>query len=193
MSFPTLLYGDTSEEFHKYVQNFIDVNYNSTTGITTLTVQAFRPNDANAIASTLLDLAEGKVNELNQRIRSDAIRVADDEVHRSEARLSDAMVKVTAFRNRELMLDPEKNSVLLAQLIGQLGTDLAQELGRARPRRRALLLTTPACGPSASTRMRCRTKSSLNAARSPTIRRALPRNSRTTSGSQPNRNSRRPR
>ena len=174
------------------MQNFIDVNYNSTTGITTLTVQAFRPNDANAIASTLLDLAESKVNELNQRIRSDAIRVADDEVHRSEARLSDAMVKVTAFRNRELMLDPEKNSVLLAQLIGQLGTDLAQTKSRASEKE-STSPNAPACGPSASTRMRRRTRSSSNAARSPTIRRASPRNSRTTSGSQPNRNLRGPR
>ena len=29
MSFPTLIYGDTSEEFYKYMQNFIDVNYNT--------------------------------------------------------------------------------------------------------------------------------------------------------------------
>ncbi len=126
MSYPTLLYGNTSEQFYSYMQNFIDVNYNTTTGITTLTVQAFRPGDADKIASTLLTLAEEKVNQLNQRIRRDAIRVADDEVERSEARLSDAMVKVTAFRNRELMLDPEKNSVLLADLIGQLGQSLAE-------------------------------------------------------------------
>ncbi len=52
-------------------------------------------------------------------------------MHRSEARLADALVKVTTFRNRELMLDPEKNSVLLADLIGQLGTDLAQTQSRA--------------------------------------------------------------
>jgi len=131
MSYPTLLYGDTSEQFYKYMQNFLDVNYNTTTGITTLTTQAFRPDDADKMASTLLTLAEEKVNELNQRIRRDAIRVAEDEVKRSEARLSDAMVHVTAFRNRELMLDPEKNSVLLADLIGQLGQNLAETQSRA--------------------------------------------------------------
>jgi len=132
MSYPNVVYGNTSEEFYKYTQNFIDVIFNSTTGITTLSVYAFRPDDAHQMASGLLDLAEDKVNELNQRIRSDAIRVADEEVKRSEARLSDAMVRMTAFRNKELMLDPEKNSVLLADLIGHLGQDLAVTQSTAR-------------------------------------------------------------
>jgi len=126
MSYPSLLYGGTREQFFRYMQNFIDVTYSSTTGITTLTVQAFRPEDAYAMAAALLDLAEEKVNELNGRIRSDAIRVAEGEVRRSEARLSDAMVQLTSFRNREMMIDPAKSSVILAELIGRLGEDLAQ-------------------------------------------------------------------
>lgn len=124
-AYPSLLYGDTAEEFYKYLQHFIDVTYGSTTGITTLTVQAFRPDDAYAMATALLDLAEAKVNELNARIRSDAIRVARDEVARSEERLSNAMVAVTSFRNKEMMIDPAKSSVMLADLIGHLGADLA--------------------------------------------------------------------
>jgi capsular polysaccharide transport system permease protein len=126
LSYPSFLYGPTEVEFHKYLQHFIDVTYSSTTGITTLTVQAFRPEDAYAIATTLLALAEDKVNELNTRIRSDAIRVAQDQVARSEARLTNATVEVTAFRNKEMLLDPGKSSVMLAELIGRLGSDLAQ-------------------------------------------------------------------
>jgi capsular polysaccharide transport system permease protein len=123
--YPSALYGDTSEEFYKYVQNFIDVIYSTTTGITTLTVQAFRPEDSHAMATTLLSLAEDKVNELNARIRGDAIRVAQEEVANSEGRLTNAMVDVTTFRNKEMMIDPTKSSTILADLIGQLGTDLA--------------------------------------------------------------------
>lgn len=125
-AYPSFIYGDTTEEFYKYLQHFVEVIYGTTTGITTLTVQAFRPEDAYRMATTLLDLAEAKVNELNIRIRGDAIRVAQDEVVRSEKRLSDAMVAVTNFRNKEMMLDPAKSSVMLADLIGQLGTNLAQ-------------------------------------------------------------------
>jgi capsular polysaccharide transport system permease protein len=126
MAYPSLMYGDTKEEFFQYLEHFIDVTYNSTTGITTMTVQAFGPRDAYAMASALLSLAEEKVNDLNGRIRSDAIRVAEDEVKRSEARLSDAMVQVTSFRNREMMIDPAKSSLILSDLIGHLGADLAE-------------------------------------------------------------------
>ena len=70
----SLLYGDTKEEFYKYAENFVDVVYNSTTGITTLTVQAFRPQDAYQMATALLALAEEKVNELNARIRDNQFR-----------------------------------------------------------------------------------------------------------------------
>jgi len=125
-AYPSLLYGPTKEEFYKYIKSFIEVSYSDTTGITTLTAQAFRPKDAYAIASRLLDIAEEKVNELNERIRSDAVRVAEGEVKRSEARLSDAMVQMTNFRNREMMIDPAKSSVILSELIGKLGSDLAQ-------------------------------------------------------------------
>jgi capsular polysaccharide transport system permease protein len=125
MRYPSFVFGRTDEEFFHYLKMMIAVTYNSTTGITTLAVQAFRPEDAHAIATTLLDLAEQKVNELNERIRGDAVRVATDEVKMSEGRLSDSTVKMTAFQTRELMIDPAKNSVMLSDLIGKLGTDLA--------------------------------------------------------------------
>ncbi len=131
MRYPSVVFGPTDEEFFHYIKMMIAVTYNATTGITTLAVQAFRPEDAYAIASTLLDLAEQKVNELNERIRSDAVRVAAEEVKASEARLSDSMVKVTSFQSQELMIDPVKNSVMLSDLIGQLGTDLATTQSRA--------------------------------------------------------------
>ncbi len=126
MAFPSFRYGDTNEEFYKYIETFIEVVHDNTSGITTLTVQAFRPRDAYQIATELLTLAEEKVNELNERIRRDAVRVAEEEVRRSETRLSDVMVQMTTFRNRELMIDPNKNSIILSELIGHLGTDLAQ-------------------------------------------------------------------
>jgi capsular polysaccharide transport system permease protein len=78
------------------------------------------------MATGLLALAEEKVNELNARIRDDAVRVAEGQVQRSEARLSEAMVQMTGFRNRELMMDPNKSSIILSELIGHLGSDLAE-------------------------------------------------------------------
>jgi len=132
MRYPSVIFGPTREELYKYIRMLVSVTYNNTTGITTLSVQAFRPDDAHAIATTLLDLAEDKVNELNARIRGDAVRVANDQVKLSENRLTEATLKITAFQNRELMIDPAKNSVMLNDLIASLGADLADTQSKVR-------------------------------------------------------------
>jgi capsular polysaccharide transport system permease protein len=137
--YPSIIFGPSDEEFFKYLKSMINVTYNDTTGITTLKVQAFRPEDAHAIAVALLDLAEQKVNELNERIRGDAVRVATEEVNASEQRLADDMTKMTEFQNRELVLDPVKTAKMMTDLIGQLDLDLADtqstatELASASP------------------------------------------------------------
>ena len=124
--YPSFIYGKTDEEFFHYLKSMIEVDYNTTTGITTLDVQAFRPDDAAAVAGKLLDLAEDKVNALNARIHDDGVRVAEDEVKRSQERMSDAQLKIAEFRTRELIVDPVKSSGVLIDLIAMLGADLAQ-------------------------------------------------------------------
>jgi capsular polysaccharide transport system permease protein len=94
--------------------------------VTSLEVQAFRPDDAQAIAVGVLDLAEQLVNQLNSRIQKDAVSSDEDEVKRDEARLTDAQIAITAFQNKETMIDPVNNSTIVSTLVGKLQGDLAQ-------------------------------------------------------------------
>jgi hypothetical protein len=48
--YPSIFYGSTLEQFHKSFQWLLTVSFSSATGITTLRVQAFRPDDARAVA-----------------------------------------------------------------------------------------------------------------------------------------------
>ncbi len=128
--YPSLIYGRTTEDLFRYFSRMTSVVYNATTGITTLDVQAFRPDDAQAIASALLDQAEDLVNKLNSRIHTDAVRAAEDEVKRQEQRLTEAQVAMTAFQNKETMIDPASNSLLVNQLVAKLQSDLAQSQAR---------------------------------------------------------------
>ena len=57
----------SQEGQHKGFQRFVTVGYDSTTGISTLRVEAFRPDDAQALAEGLLQGGEGLVNRLNRR------------------------------------------------------------------------------------------------------------------------------
>src|SRR5262249_9786627 len=109
--YPSLVYGHTLEELYAYLRWMIHTSYNSTTGITTLKVQAFRPEHAQRLATLLLDLGEETVNRMNLRIHSDAVRIAEGEVTRNEQRLITAQVAITKFRNAELMIDPAGSSV----------------------------------------------------------------------------------
>jgi capsular polysaccharide transport system permease protein len=124
--FPSILYGSTDEELYLYYQKMVEVVYNSTTGISALRVQAFRPEDAEHLSRALLALSEELVNRLNARIVNDAITQADAEVSQAEARLVGAQLGITNFRNQELMIDPGKSSILVVELIGKLSAELAQ-------------------------------------------------------------------
>jgi capsular polysaccharide transport system permease protein len=124
--FPSVIYGPTLEELHKYLAWMITTIYSANTGITTLRVQAFQPEHAKAVADTLLDLGEQMVNRMNARIQEDAVRISQDEVKRNEERLIAAQIDITTFRNKELMIDPAGSSVVVAELIGRLSAELAQ-------------------------------------------------------------------
>jgi capsular polysaccharide transport system permease protein len=124
--YPSLIYGATLEEFHRYFQWMLSVSYSSTTGITTLRVQAFRPDEAQDVALALLDLGEQMVNRMNERIQGDAVRTASEEVSRNEQRLIAAQVAITDFRNRELMIDPARSSVIVTEVTARLGAELTQ-------------------------------------------------------------------
>src|SRR5262249_39643535 len=120
--YPSIFFGSGREEFYKYFQWMISVSNSSTTGISALRVQAFRADDALAIAGTLLDLSEALVNRLNERIHEDAVKVSEAQVQADEKRLTEAELAITDFRNRELIIDPEKSSVVLSEVMKRLSS-----------------------------------------------------------------------
>jgi capsular polysaccharide transport system permease protein len=118
--YPSIFYGRTKEEFYKYFQWMLDVVHDGNTGITTLRVEAFTPQDAQLVAENLLQLGEKTVNRLNTRIEGDAVRVAQEEVDHQEQQLIDAQLAITNFRDRELMMDPVRSAVIMSGVIGKL-------------------------------------------------------------------------
>lgn len=130
--YPSFIFGDTKEEFHKYLGWMITTIFNSTTSITTLRVQAFRAQDARAVASGLLDLGEQMVNRMNERIQADSVRTAEAEVQRFQDRLVTAQLAITRFRNAELMIDPAGSSILVTELVGKLSAELTETESQLR-------------------------------------------------------------
>jgi capsular polysaccharide transport system permease protein len=122
--YPSLLYGPQEEQFYRYLKNMISVVHSERTGISTLRVRAFDAADSRAVAETLLLLSEELVNRLNARLQTDAIANSAAEVKAAQERLIEAQTRLTEFRNRELMVDPARNAVALAELIARLSAEL---------------------------------------------------------------------
>lgn len=130
--YPNPLYRSSDEELFQYYKSRVSVVHGATTGLTTLKVETFLADDSLKINQTLLGLGEALVNRMNERIRADAIRFAEAEVKRGEERLVETQVAITEFRNRELMLDPSKSSLIVAELIGRLSAELAAVTAQLR-------------------------------------------------------------
>ncbi len=110
---------------HKGFQRFVTVGYDSTTGISTLRVEAFHPQDAQALAEGLLQGGEGLINRLNRRAADDAVAEAERAQIEAQTALATAQAQLTAFRNRERFIDPQRAATESAQLIGQLSATVA--------------------------------------------------------------------
>ena len=122
--FPRPFEGQSFETLFKNYKRFVTVGYDSQTGISTLEVQAFRAADARDLANALLDGGEALVNRLNERAMSDAVTQAQRQVLEAEARGVQAQITLTAFRNQQRMIDPDKTSVAGLDLLGKLETQL---------------------------------------------------------------------
>ncbi|TIX87004.1 capsule biosynthesis protein [Rhizobium sp. P44RR-XXIV] len=113
------------EGLFKHYLDIINIRTDTGSGVTTLSVRAFRAEDAQRLASALVQHAEELINRLNDRARADAIRYAQVEVSDSQVRLSNMQKTLTDFRNRESLVDPTKQSTAALDMIARLSDDLA--------------------------------------------------------------------
>ena len=124
--FPLLDWQNTFEHLFKYYLDHVDVVLDSTTGVSTLTVRSFRAQDSAHIAAAALTAGENLVNRMNARERDNAMRDARKEVTLAEHRVEGVATQIAEFRNREALLDPNKQSVPMLAGINDLQTLLSR-------------------------------------------------------------------
>ena len=115
----------SNETFRQQFNSYLTVGYDSQTGISTLRVEAFTAADAQRIADALLEGGEGLVNRLSERSSSDTVAQAERNVGESQARLDKALEQLTAFRNREGLIDPSSSARAGGELVGAMSLSLA--------------------------------------------------------------------
>lgn len=137
--FPRPFEKDNSETLYRAYRRFVSVGYDATTGISTLQVRAFRPQDARVLADALLARGEVVVNTLNRQAERDAINQSQEEVLDAQTRVAQAQAALTGFRNRERIIDPARSSAAGLELTSRLTAELAT----LRAERAALAAAAP--------------------------------------------------
>lgn len=118
--FPSILSGDGKEDFFLHFQHYVDVDFDVSTGITTLSVQAFSPQDAQELASRIVGASEELVNALNARAQRDATHFSRQVVEENRKALADVQLLVTQFRNENKMLNADSEVAVSTKLIAGL-------------------------------------------------------------------------
>lgn len=116
----------TPEYLNSYVQSQVQVEFDTDKGITTLTARAFRPQDAYAITSQLLQLGERRVNEMNVRAYGDAVSLTKRQLDEVERALRGIGGQVTNFRQTNNDVDPANSASAQIGLVTQMQGALSQ-------------------------------------------------------------------
>ncbi len=116
--------GATIEDLTDYWGRMVKVFYDSASGLIELRVQAFTPEDAQAVAQAVFEESSALINTLSNIAREDATRYSKEELDRAVERLVEARQALTEFRARTQIVDPQADiqgrMSLLATLEGQL-------------------------------------------------------------------------
>lgn len=112
------------EDLYEYYQSKVNLLNDTTTSISTLTVRAYTPGEAQRVNQRLLEMSEATVNRLNLRGREDRIRYASNEVANAKAQAQASAVALAAFRNRRGVVDPEKQAEVQLQMVSKLQDQL---------------------------------------------------------------------
>lgn len=110
----------SSETLARYWRSHVTTNFDMMTGLTTVTIRAFSPEDAEALALEMVTLSENLINALNLRPLRDSVTFLEGQVFKAERRLEAAREAVQDFRSKHLSIDPAAEASMTDMLVGKL-------------------------------------------------------------------------
>ena len=108
------------EETWKYWNQHVSATLDTISGVVTLRVRAYSPQDALAINQDILKLCETLINTMSNRSRNDAVTRAESEIELAAKKLVEAKQQLLEFRNRNVLIDPVAKATALGEVIGKL-------------------------------------------------------------------------
>jgi capsular polysaccharide transport system permease protein len=122
---------DSGERLWKYWQKMMTVSVDRVSGLVTIRILAFTPDDAVTLVRAIQRAAERMIDRSSLRARVDALRLAEGDLSRARQRYADALLVLRQVREDEHTVDPEKTiSAMASTLIGAVREKLALERDR---------------------------------------------------------------
>lgn len=115
----------SAEEYANYWKKMVTTYVDGPSGIVTLLVRAFRPEDAERLSQAVLEASEKLANDVSARARRTIMHQAEDEVRRSEGLVRAALLDMRNFRDREGFIDPASSATATSTLLMQ---DMAEKI-----------------------------------------------------------------
>jgi capsular polysaccharide transport system permease protein len=112
------------EKFTAYWKKMATAAVAFPSGIVTLTVRAFSPADAKAIADKVVANCEQMVNDLNERMRQDTVRASEQDLARAAERLKVARLNLERARNAEGLIDVRQTSKSQSDVLSAVEVEL---------------------------------------------------------------------
>jgi len=120
----------TIEDLTTYWNRMVQVHADSGSGLIDLRVEAFDPQDAQAIATAIYEESSRMINALSAIAREDSTAYAREDLAEAEERLKSAREALTRFRNLNQLVDPTSSAQaqmgILSSLQQQLATTLVE-------------------------------------------------------------------
>ena len=113
----------SAEDLTDYWKSMVSTYIDAPSGIVTLQVRAFRPDDAVAIGKAVLQLSETLVNRISDRARRDAMASSEAEVRRTYAMTQGALADLRTFRDSSGIIDPAQAGTEIGKLLMPLLTE----------------------------------------------------------------------
>ncbi|MCF1480482.1 hypothetical protein G6L63_23470 [Agrobacterium vitis] len=108
------------EALWSYWRSHVQASVDTQSNILTLKVEAYTPQDAYDLSSSILQSSENLINRISSRNRQDALNRAKEEVDRSIGQLADARSEMLAFQQKINSLDPVETAKQIMSLTSSL-------------------------------------------------------------------------
>lgn len=111
---------ETAEGIWKYWRRKVGAVIDTPSGVITVSVRAFRREDANLLAQLIVRRSEALANEISERSRRDALNRAEREIKLASDRLEKARAVMLAFRNENNLIDPALSAKATSETLAKL-------------------------------------------------------------------------